>query len=87
MDMNSTPLVIGDDVYFAARDKVVCLDRLTGKLIWETNIDPELESMSLYEISDGEIALVGEGKKILSPINKINSKRGWKSNRRLYDGQ
>lgn len=66
MDMNSTPLVIGDDVYFAARDKVVCLDRLTGKLIWETNIDPELESMSLYEISDGEIALVGEGKKILN---------------------
>jgi len=68
MNMNSDPLVSDDKVYFAARDKLVCLDKLTGKLIWESNIDPELESMSLYEISDNEIALVGKGMKILNYV-------------------
>jgi hypothetical protein len=66
MNMNSDPLVADNAVYFAARDKIVCLDKLTGKLIWENKIDPELESMTLYNISDKEIALVGNGIKIIN---------------------
>jgi|WetSurMetagenome_2_1015567.scaffolds.fasta_scaffold34162_2 hypothetical protein len=66
MNMNSQPLVIENEIYFAARDKIVCLDKTSGKLIWESQIDPELESMRLYDISETEIALVGKGIKILN---------------------
>ena len=68
MNMNSAPLFDDGDLYFAARDKIICLDKLTGKLQWESLVDPELESMNLYNISDKEIVLVGMGKKILKYI-------------------
>ena len=68
MNMNSQPMIVGNDIFFAARDKIACLDRFSGKVIWESEIDPELESMHLYDVSDNEIALVGEGTKILNYI-------------------
>ena len=66
MNMNSQPLVINNEIYFAARDKIVCLDKSSGRIIWENKIDPELESMELYDISDNTIALVGKGTKVLN---------------------
>jgi hypothetical protein len=66
MNMNSDPLVVEDKIFFAARDKMVCLDKLTGKIIWEIKIEPELEEMSLYNVSENEIALVGVGYKTVN---------------------
>jgi hypothetical protein len=40
--------------------------RLTGKLIWETTIDPELDRMLLVNVSATELALVGTGLKIVN---------------------
>jgi outer membrane protein assembly factor BamB len=69
-NMNSTPLVVDDVVYFAARDKMAALDKLSGKLIWETNIDPELERMEVYNLSDNEVALIGLGRKFINRTYK-----------------
>ena len=66
MNMNSEPLILDNEIYFAALDKIVCLDKASGKLIWESQIDPELEGMKLYNISETEIALLGTGTKILN---------------------
>ena len=65
-NMNSRPLFDGDDVYFAARDKIVRLDQGTGKVIWEVEIEPELKGMVLTELSATELLLMGSGTKMMS---------------------
>jgi outer membrane protein assembly factor BamB len=66
MNMNSVPVVGDSTVFFAARDKVMSLNKETGRANWVTEVDPELESMLLLPISDGELALVGTGSRIVN---------------------
>jgi outer membrane protein assembly factor BamB len=68
MHMNSLPLIDGDALFFAARDKMVRLDKRTGKEMWTTEIDPELEGMTLVNLSESEVLLVGMGVKIINNV-------------------
>lgn len=66
MNMNSAPLFTDDELYFVAKNKIVCLEKLTGQVIWENTFEPELEAMNLYNVSEEEIALVGLGRKTVN---------------------
>ena len=62
----SNPLVIGDNIYFAARRNVFCFDKLNGEIIWQQELPEELGSMWIHKISDDRIALTGEGWKYIN---------------------
>lgn len=64
-NMCSDPFFTKDKVLFAARNKMLCFNKKSGALLWEANIDPELEGMELYYVSEKEVALVGTGLKLL----------------------
>jgi outer membrane protein assembly factor BamB len=57
----SPPLVVGDRIYFAAREKLLCLRQESGAIIWETPLsNGDHGSMFLLEL-DGDICLVAQG--------------------------
>jgi outer membrane protein assembly factor BamB len=64
-NMNSLPLFDGEVIYFAARDNVFALEKTTGRVIWQVQVDPEPDRMNLYNISATEIAEVSLGSKLL----------------------
>jgi len=65
-NLNSNILVIGDNIYFAARKNVYCIDRFSGMIVWQQELPEELGSMWIDKISDDKIALTGQGWKYLN---------------------
>ena len=68
----SQPVLHGDHLYFAAIDKVYCLDPDTGEVAWESELGEESGSMILYPAGE-RIGVVGLGYTYIDGSQKSTS--------------
>lgn len=69
-NISSRPLPIGKEVYFAARKRILCLDRKSGQIKWERELSHELGVMEWEALDDSLVVLIGKGYKYVDFVEK-----------------
>ena len=60
-NVHAKPKIDGNQLYFADRKTIVCLEKQSGHLLWETKVKEELGVSDLKMLSKNDLLLFGKG--------------------------
>lgn len=60
-NIHAKPKIDGEQLYFADRKSIVCLEKKSGHLLWETKVKEELGVSDLKMLSKTDLLLLGKG--------------------------
>jgi len=70
--LSSPPIVVGDNVFFGAKNKIISCEVSTGKILWETAVDGDLGVITLYSLDTNILAVFNGWQFFKNPDTRVD---------------